>query len=113
LWGAFDVCVGNGVALLGGSIGMALKTLKFFAAACGFLALAFAGVHGLGLLALRDGVESEGEKPRKAAAETLVCPESQIQIRDRLATGCGRTCTLREVGSSASWFSSYGCEVVP
>lgn len=90
-----------------------MQMFKLFAAAFGFLGLAFAGYHALGLLAIWDGLQSEGEKPLKAAAETLVCPESQIQIRDRLATGCGRTCTIHEVGSSASWFSSYGCESSP
>ncbi len=108
------VCIGNSAALLGVSVVVArLKTFfKLLAAALGLAGLAVAGVYIFGLFAILDALDNEAEKPRKAAVETLVCPESQVQIRDRLATGCGRMCRIHEEGSSASWFSSYGCELV-
>lgn len=72
------------------------------------LAAAVLGV--LLVLSIWDTIAHGDEETRRGvAAEVLSCGPSDIVISGMRAEGCGRACSLKTTGSSATWWSSYTC----
>ena len=78
------------------------------------LALAIGAVGVYILASIVHTVEYGNEETqKKAAAETLSCEPSDIEITGSRAVGCGKECVLETTGSSASWWSGYRCIAAP